>query len=63
MDAESTPTSPARRRGAGSNDVARMKPQSTTVNSPPADIMRMVSPGFTVPSNTRTCATAPLYWS
>ena len=30
-----------------------MWPTSTSVNSAPVAIMRMVSPGFTVPSNTR----------
>ena len=37
----------------GERLVAPMWPTSTSVNSAPVAIMRMVSPGFTVPSNTR----------
>ena len=45
--------SPACSWAQGVREVAPMCPTSTSVNSAPVAIMRMVSPGFTEPSNTR----------
>ena len=54
MEAVIYPTSPAESSASGFREVAPMEPTSTTPNSAPVAIIRMVMPGFTEPSITRT---------